>query len=107
MLRASAAGVRLRLRLRPAGGADRVDGVGRAADGAERLEVRVTAAPEDGKANRALLKLLAKAWRLPARDLALVAGAKARDKVVEVRGASARLLPRIEAWLDGLPRRGA
>jgi len=107
MLAASAAGVRLRLRLRPAGGADRVDGIGRASDGGRRLEVRVTAAPEDGKANRALLKFLAKAWRLPAGDLALIAGAKARDKVVEVRGPAAELLPRLKAWLDGLPRRGA
>ena len=93
------------MRLRPAGGADRIEGIGRAADGTARLQVRVSAAPEGGKANRALLRLLAKAWRLPTGDLALVAGAKARDKVVEVSGEPAALEARLGAWLERLEGR--
>lgn len=95
-------GVRLRLRLRPAGGADRIDGVEPAPGGGLRLRARVRAAPEAGKANAALIKLLAKTWRLPAGDLALVSGAKARDKVVEVRGRPDDLLGRLGAWLETL-----
>jgi uncharacterized protein len=107
LLRRSAGGIRIRIRLRPAGGGDRIEGIGRTADGSARLEARVSAPPEGGKANRALLKLLAKAWRLPAGDLALVAGAKARDKVVEVRGPSAELEARLGAWAAALEGRTA
>jgi uncharacterized protein YggU (UPF0235/DUF167 family) len=48
--------------------------VGAVTDGAV-LKVQVTAAPEDGKANAAILKALAKAWRLPKSRLAIAAGA--------------------------------
>lgn len=56
-------------------------------DGA--LRVRVTAAPVDGDANRAVLRLLARALGLPLSALDLVRGARGRDKLVRVRGLSA------------------
>lgn len=73
-----------------------------AADGQARLKVRVTAAAESGKANRALIKLLAKAWRLPAGGIELVVGAKARNKVLLVEGEPEALYRRLEAWLAKL-----
>jgi hypothetical protein len=48
--------------------------------------VRVAAAPEDGKANDAVLELLARTLEIPRRSLKLVAGRAARDKVVVLRG---------------------
>ncbi|MWD26840.1 DUF167 domain-containing protein [Aquicoccus sp. SCR17] len=48
------------------------------------IRVRVTAPPEDGKANVAVQKLLAKALGLPKSRLVLVRGATARDKVFRV-----------------------
>ena len=48
-------------------------------DGAD-LKVRVTAPPEDGKANAAVTKLLAKALGLPKSRLTLVRGETSRDK---------------------------
>jgi uncharacterized protein YggU (UPF0235/DUF167 family) len=46
----------------------------------------VTAAPEGGKANNAVLRLLAERLDLPAKSLTLVTGPSSRDKVVELRG---------------------
>jgi uncharacterized protein YggU (UPF0235/DUF167 family) len=53
-------------------------------DGAPRLRVRVTAPPEDGRANAAVLALLAKALRLPRSALAIERGAASRDKLVRI-----------------------
>jgi len=49
-------------------------------------KVRVAAAPEAGKANDALLDLLARTLGLPPRDLELTAGKASRDKVVVLDG---------------------
>jgi uncharacterized protein (TIGR00251 family) len=46
----------------------------------EALRVSVTAAPEDGKANRAVIELLADTLAVPASSISLVRGATARDK---------------------------
>jgi len=74
--------MRARLTVRVSPGASRTEIAGRMADG--RLKVRVAAPPEDGRANAALLKLLARELGVDARDVALVAGHGARDKLVEV-----------------------
>ena len=49
-------------------------------------KVRVNAAPENGKANEAVVRLLAAVLDLPARDVTLVAGHAARNKVVQLEG---------------------
>lgn len=48
------------------------------------LRVQVTAVPEDGKANAAVVKLLSKALGLPKSRLTLIRGETARDKVFRV-----------------------
>jgi hypothetical protein len=48
--------------------------------------VRVTAPPEGGRANEAVLRLLAKTLGVPRRDLELAAGSTSRDKVVVLLG---------------------
>jgi uncharacterized protein len=90
-------GVRLTVRLTPRAAQSAIDGIAVDARGERYLAVRVTAPPEGGKANAALLELLARRWRLPARDLQLVAGASARRKVVEVQGPPDRLLAELAA----------
>jgi uncharacterized protein len=52
----------------------------------EGWKLRVTAAPERGKANAATLDVLADTLGLAATNLRLVAGHGSRDKVVEVSG---------------------
>ena len=63
------ASTRVRLRVSP--GAGRAAIVGRYGDG---WKVRVTAAPEHGRANDAVLRLLADALSLPRESLTLVSG---------------------------------
>ncbi len=50
------------------------------------IRVYVTAVPEDGKANRAVVKLLAKALGIAKSDLNLIQGQTSRDKTFEIRG---------------------
>jgi len=76
----------LRLRLRVVPGARRSGVVGRYG---EAWKVRVSALPEGGAANAALVRLLAETAGVPARDVAVVAGHTGRDKIVELAGISA------------------
>jgi uncharacterized protein YggU (UPF0235/DUF167 family) len=59
------------------------------------LKVKVTAAPEGGRANAAVIKLLAKRWRVASGRFQLVNGARARQKVVDIVAADQSLLDKI------------
>jgi len=78
----------LRVRLTPAGGADRIDGRSADADGHIFLKARVRAAPENNEANRALEKLIAKAFGVAKTHVRVTRGATARLKTLEIDGAS-------------------
>lgn len=52
----------------------------------EALKVTVTAPPEDGRANEALIELLAETLGVKRRQIEILAGATSRDKLVRVRG---------------------
>ena len=92
------------MRLTPRGRADRIDGVARLADGTSVLKASVGAPPEDGRANEALLRLLATEWGLARRDLTLVAGLRSRNKSVHIAGDPAALLARLGAAIAALRR---
>ena len=81
----AAASTRVRLRVSP--GSGRAQIVGRHGDA---WKVRVTAAPEQGRANEAVLRLLA----VPRDALGLVSGHGARDKIVELSGLGPALVER-------------
>jgi hypothetical protein len=72
-----------RLQLRVSPGASSPGIVGR--HGAA-WKVRVAQAPEDGKANAAVIRLLADTLVVPARDVEIVSGRTSRDKTVAVTG---------------------
>ena len=55
-----------------------------------RLKVAVAAAPEGGKANKAVCELLAAALRVPRRDVRLVDGKTRPEKRVAVTGIGVR-----------------
>ncbi|MBN8552118.1 MAG: DUF167 domain-containing protein [Caulobacterales bacterium] len=75
-------GYRLRVRVTPRGGTDRIDGIQSDESGHRVLRLRVRAAPADGEANTAVIVVLAKALKLPKSRLELVAGATARNKTI-------------------------
>lgn len=76
----------LAVRLTPKGGRDAIDGIAQLAGGRCVLKVRVAAAPSEGEANTALLRLIAKAVGVPLRDVTLTAGATSRVKHLAVSG---------------------
>lgn len=75
------AGARIAVRLRPRGHADELLGI---EDGV--LHARVSAPPVDGKANKALCRLVAKRVGVAPSRVAVARGAKSREKVIEVEG---------------------
>ena len=91
----------MRIRLTPRAARSRVEGVGAGADGGAVLKVAVTAPPEKGKANAAMITLLAKAWRLPKTSMAITAGATARRKTLLVAGDAKVLVARLNQWMEG------
>jgi uncharacterized protein len=72
-----------RVRLRVSPGARRDELVGRHGEG---WKVRVAAPPEGGRANDAVLDLLARELSLPRRSLSIVSGQTAREKIVQMEG---------------------
>ena len=79
-------GLVLTVRVTPKGGRDAIDGVARLADGQAVLKVRVKAAPADGEANAAVIKLIARVAGVAARDITISSGAASRIKRLEIRG---------------------
>jgi uncharacterized protein (TIGR00251 family) len=75
-----------RLRLRVAPGAGRAGIAGRLG---EAWKIRVTAPAEGGRANEAVLRLLAETLQLPRRDVTLVSGQSSREKIVQLAGVGA------------------
>jgi uncharacterized protein len=82
----TAEGLLVTVRLTPKGGRDSVDGIARLSDGRTVLKARVAAAPTEGEANVALLRLLARKLRVAPRDMTLVGGATSRIKRVLIKG---------------------
>ncbi len=69
------------------------------------LKAAVTAPAEDGRANQAVIDLLARAWRLPRSAFAVTRGATHRNKVLSVDGEPEVLAGRINEWLKGFAGR--
>lgn len=76
----------MRLALKVVAGAARTDIAGWLGD---HLKVRVSAAPERGAANAAVVALLARTLNVPNGTVRIVAGAGSARKVVEINGLSA------------------
>jgi uncharacterized protein (TIGR00251 family) len=75
--------VSTRLRLRVSPGANRAGVVGRHG---EAWKVRVAAPPEAGRANDAVIRLLAETLSVPRGAVKIVSGQGGRDKIVELTG---------------------
>ena len=74
--------MRLKLKVTPKSRANEIVGVRE--DGV--LRIRVTAAPQDGKANEAVIRLLSEALGLARGAIRLAGGASSREKWVDLDG---------------------
>ncbi len=101
--RARDGGVDVFVRLTPKSARDAVEGVEVTDDGRAHLKARVRAVPEKGKANQALVKLVAKAFGVRASDVELVSGDTARLKTLRIAGDPQTIIATIEAATAAIP----
>ena len=96
--------MRVAIRLSPRARSEGLLGVSPTVKGGRVVKATVTAPAQNGRANEALLQLLAKACRLPRRDLSIVAGAASRRKTVRVAGDPHQLIAKLSGDIASLPR---
>ena len=89
-------GIELVVRLTPRTAHDRIDGFETGSDGQQYLTARVRAVPERGKANKALVDLLAGALDVSKSDIAVIGGGTSRLKRLEIEGDPDALVARLE-----------
>ncbi|OHC73667.1 MAG: hypothetical protein A3G18_02820 [Rhodospirillales bacterium RIFCSPLOWO2_12_FULL_58_28] len=97
---AAPSGVKVNVKLAPKAGHNRISGFADDADGNCVLKASVTAAPEGGKANAALIRMLAKEWGLPKTSLEVAVGASGRRKTLFIKGDAEMLGRRLNQWAD-------
>ncbi|HKX23168.1 MAG TPA: DUF167 family protein [Rhizorhapis sp.] len=91
----------LSIRLTPRSSRDGMGGIWQDAQGAAWLSANVRAVPEKGKANAALLKLLAKELNVPASAISLETGDTSRLKRVRIAVESDPLIARLQHFIGG------
>lgn len=85
-------GIVLNLSVQPAGRKNEIRG-----EHAGALKVVVTAQPENGKANEAVIELLAKVWCLRKSQLSICSGETSRQKKLLITGITAdELMSKLE-----------
>jgi uncharacterized protein (TIGR00251 family) len=94
--------VSTRVRLRVSPGARSAHVVGRHG---EAWKVRVAAPAEGGRANEAVVRLLAETLSLPREAVTVVSGHGARDKIVQLAGLDSTQTAQRLSWAAGKERR--
>ena len=83
-LRHTTSGMLLDVRATPKAGRDEIAGLTTAADGRTRMSVRVTAVPDKGKANAAIIAIMAKTMRVAKSSFRQTAGETDRNKTFAI-----------------------
>jgi len=99
---AVAGGVKVRVRLTPKASNNRIGGMVADADGGVALKAGVTAPPEGGKANKALIGMLAKSWRVAKTSISVKSGLTNRQKTLLVEGDTEMLFKKLKDWMESL-----
>jgi uncharacterized protein len=98
-----AGGIRLRLKVQPKARREAIAGLAPDPDSPDSmgwvLKVSVGAPPEDGKANAAVIALLAEKLGVAKSAISVVSGATDRRKLVEIRGDETELRAALDALL--------
>ena len=100
-LRRTGEGVMLTVRLAPKSSRDEIVGV-ESFDGEAVLKAKVRALPEDGRANEALERLVARWLKVPPSFVSVVQGGKSRLKQMLIEGDADTLIRLIEGRLAEL-----
>jgi uncharacterized protein (TIGR00251 family) len=79
-------GIRIAVRLTPKAGQNAISGWQSGPNGSRFLKAWVAAPPEHGKANDALIRILAAKLHVPRSRIQIVSGAASRIKLIEVQG---------------------
>lgn len=85
------------IRLTPNASKDSIKGIYVDEKGRSYLKASVRAIPEDGKANKAIIRLMAKEWKIPISTITLISGDTIRLKIFSLHTISDRLKRAIEA----------
>ena len=88
--------VLLRVRVTPNASVCKVCGVFADADGTEYLKISLTAVPEKGRANKALIAFLSEVLRLPKAAFEIVGGETDRYKSLEISGEAAMIIHHLD-----------
>ncbi|MBX7201064.1 MAG: DUF167 family protein [Rhodospirillaceae bacterium] len=95
--RQDADGLNLTLKVQPKSSRDAIEGVVETPDGLA-LKVAVTAPPDKGKANAAVIALVAKAFGVPKTKVTVTLGETDRRKVLHIAGAPGALVAIAQQW---------
>ena len=93
----------LAVRVTPKSSRDEIVGLHVGADGAVALAVKVSAPPDKGKANKAVIALIAEWAGLPKSALSIVAGETDRHKSILVTGNLSKLEALIASFTNSVP----
>lgn len=50
----------------------------------EAIKVKIREIPEDGKANKAIINLLSKTFKIPKKNIEIIRGAKSSNKILKI-----------------------
>ncbi|MFC0389527.1 DUF167 domain-containing protein [Muricoccus vinaceus] len=89
-------GIELRVKAQPRARREGLQGLAAGVDG-PRMRIAVNAAPEDGRANRALCLVLAGALAVAPSRVSVVQGATSREKTLRIEGDAGALAVRLAA----------
>jgi uncharacterized protein len=89
----------LRIRVTPRAGRSGAGGLYHDAEGRPAVVVRVAAAPEKGRANKAVIATLAKSLKLAKSRLTITAGLADRNKIVAITGDPAEIEPALRGLM--------
>jgi uncharacterized protein len=93
-------GLRLAVRLSPRASKNALTGVVQDSDGRSALQLRLTAPPVEGAANKALIAFLAAALGLRRGDIQIRSGETARLKILHLDGDSGAIAARLTTWIS-------
>ena len=77
--------IRIQIKLIPKAAKNEISGWEINASGEKTLKASVTAPPDKGKANKALINLLAKTWKTPKTNIHIIKGETSRLKTIEIK----------------------